>query len=888
LFVSQRNYQSSAVACLILFCFLIGSFFSLPVNAASLHWEQLPDLPNTDGVAGAFVGVHGDALLVAGGANFSQPVWESDKAFHDTIHVLLRDEKEGETRFQWRSDFTLDRPIAYGSSVSIDNGVVCIGGNDAERCYNDVFLLRWNSSGGIVEKEPLPSLPYPCTTACAAAIGNRTYLGGGTTTLALESARSDFLCLDLDDPDPQWKTLSALPGQPRAFAIAAAQNNGTTDCVYIFSGRSSKDRGETLFLKDTWEYNPTLEAKNPTISPWRKRADAPRCLMAGTAMDVGQSHIFVLSGADETHFYDAAILKDAHPGFPKEAFAYHTITDTWAEAGATPINQVTTTATRWGKDPVHDPILMVSGEIRPRVRTPELWSVSPVASMQHFSFPDATVLGIYLIALVLVGLVFTSRNKNTDDFFRGGQRIPWFVAGMSIFATMLSSITFMAIPAKSYATDWVYFLVNMTAVAVAPLVILFFLPFFRNIDATSAYEYLEKRFNRITRLFASASFTLFQIGRMAIVLYLPALALAAITPLSEEQSILLMGVLSIFYCATGGLEAVVWTDTLQSFVLLGGGLFSLVLIFLQIDGGFAGFWQTAQLHDKFHFVNLDWSSHSIATTALWVVVLGGLGQSLVPYASDMAVVQRYMSVSGTEQAKRAIWTNALVIIPATLLFFGIGTALFVFYVNFPDRLDPTFKTDAIFPLFISQELPVGVAGLVIAGIFAAAQSTISTSINSMSTAVTTDFIRPFNLVKTERGYLLLGRIFTVVFGCAGLLLALLFAASNILSLWDQFMKILGLFGGAMCGLFCLGIFTRRANGKGAMIGAILGAVGLFFIQQYTPVHLLLHAFLGIVCCFVTGYMASLFFRTDQRAIDGLTLYTLKETISATAQEKELL
>ena len=262
---------------------------------------------------------------------------------------------------------------------------------------------------------------------------------------------------------------------------------------------------------------------------------------------------------------------------------------------------------------------------------------------------------------------------------------------------------------------------------------------------------------------------------------------------------------------------------------------------------------------------------------MWVVVLGGIAQNLVPYTSDMAVVQRYMAVSDTTRARKAIWTNAVAVLPASLLFFGVGTALFVFYANNPGRLDPTFKTDAIFPLFIARELPIGIGGLVVAGIFAAAQSTISTSINSMSTALVTDFVRPLDWIRTERGYLRLARILTVALGVFGVLLALLFASSDIKSLWDQFMKILGLFGGSMCGLFCLGIFTTRTNGRGAIIGALAGAVGLFLIQRYTDVHLLLYALVGIGGCCVAGYLASFAFAPMKKSIAGLTIHTLGES-----------
>ncbi|HOH50592.1 MAG TPA: sodium/solute symporter [Candidatus Hydrogenedentes bacterium] len=847
---------------------------SATAAAATLRWEELPPLPDPAGVAGPVVGVHGDALIVAGGANFPEPRWETQKVFHDRVHVLLRETAGGKTAYRWVEGPPLARPLAYGACASTPRGVVCAGGNDAESVHADAFLLTWDAAKKTVVTTPLPPLPEPRTNAAAAVLGDTVYIAGGTTGLGLETADTAFLRLDLSRPGADWEVLPPWPGPSRALAIAAAQNNGVDDCVYLCSGRRVNDAGETEFLRDLYEFNPARHRAGGEA--WRRRADAPRCLMAGTAAPVGQSHLFVLSGADEALFFQADTLKEAHPGFPKEAFAYHTITDTWVSAGETPANQVTTTAVRWGSDPAKDPVIVASGELRPRLRTPRVWAVTPVPGGARFGAADFTVLFLYLAAMLGVGVFFSFRNRTADDFFRGGRRVPWFVAGLSIFATMLSSITFMAIPAKSYATDWVYFLVNMTIVAVAPFVVWLFLPFFRKVDAASAYEYLERRFNRFARLFASASFTLFQIGRMAVVLYLPSLALAAITPLSVEQSILLMGVLSIVYCALGGLEAVVWTDTVQSFVLLGGALFSLVLILWRVDGGLGGALETALAHDKLRLATPDFSAGSFATSALWVVVLGGLAQSLVPYTSDMAVVQRYMAVPDIGRAKKAIWTNAVAVVPASLLFFGIGTALFVFYANHPDRLDPTFRTDAIFPLFIARELPVGVAGLVVAGVFAAAQSTISTSMNSVSTAVVSDFFHPWGLARSERAGLWLGRLFTVLSGVLGTGLALTFASSGVMSVWDRFMGILGLFGGSMCGLFCLGILTTRANGPGAVIGALAGAAGLYWVQRHTSTHLLLYAFIGVALCFVTGYVASFAFPPAKKSIRGLTIYTLRD------------
>jgi SSS family transporter len=857
-----------------------------------LDWEELPELPASLGVAGPFVGISNDALIVAGGANFPEPVWETSKTWYDDIYVLVKDPPDGEA-YRWIESGKLDRPIAYGATVSTSRGVVCMGGNDSAQTYSDVFVLQWDAEQETITQTALPSLPAPTTNAGAAVIGDTIYVAGGMTGMGLETAQSSFWSLDLSAEIPEWKSLPTWPGPSRALAITATQHNGVGDCIYVMSGRRlDNSTGEVQFLSDVYEFSPgrydagLYDAATGSYrgkkNPWRKRSDAPRSVMAGTGIAVGQSHVFVLGGADGSLFATADDLKDDHPGFPKEALSYHTITDTWISAGAMPANHVTTSIVRWGNDTVTDPIIIASGEVRPRVRSPKVWQILPVKRNETFGIIDFSVIVAYLGAMIGVGVFFSFRNKNADDFFRGGQRVPWFVAGLSIFATMLSSITFVALPAKAFATDWVYFILNMMGIAITPVIILCFLPFFRNIDATSAYEYLEKRFNKVTRLFASGSFVFLQIGRMAVVMYLPALALSAITPLSDWQCVLMMGILSIIYCTMGGLEAVVWTDTIQSFVLLGGALFSLVYILTQIDGGASGFMATASEHNKFHIVDWDFAATSFTTTALWVIVLGGLMQNLVSYSSDMAVVQRYMSVPDTGRAKRAIWTGALAILPASLLFFGVGTALFVFYAGSPDKLDPTFKTDAIFPLFIARELPMGIAGLVVAGIFAAAQSTVSTSMNSTSTALVTDFIRPLQWVRTERGYLSLGRVLTATMGIVGTLLALSFTTWDIKSTWDQFVAILGLFGGPMCGLFCLGIFTTRANGKGAIIGAVTGAAVLFFVQKYTSAHVLLYVVVGVSVCFITGYLASLIislFSRSEKPIEGLTIYTLERTSS---------
>ena len=229
---------------------------------------------------------------------------------------------------------------------------------------------------------------------------------------------------------------------------------------------------------------------------------------------------------------------------------------------------------------------------------------------------------------------------------------------------------------------------------------------------------------------------------------LTGLALAVATPLTPAQSVLLMGVLSIIYCTMGGIEAVIWTDTIQTFVLLGGAVLAIILL-IGDRGGWAGSWQPAHTADKFQLANFHGDVTS-AQLALWVVVVGAIGQNISSYTADQAVVQRYMTTPDQRLAARSIWTNAVLYDSGdvVVLRYRHGTVCVLPFAS--GKLDPTITTDQIFPLFIANEMPVGLAGLIVAGIFAAAQSTVSTSMNSTATTVVTDFLRPFGCASPKR------------------------------------------------------------------------------------------------------------------------------------------
>lgn len=813
---------------------LLSSIVPAAGRPGAVEWERLPSIPDPVGFAGSYAGTSGGSLLVGGGANFpDRPPWESgEKIWHDRLFVL----EPGAGA--WNEAGRLPRPGGYGLSVSVREGMVIVGGGDALENFDAVHLARWD--GRRIEYSPLPSLPVPLAMQAGALLGRTIFVAGGLDTPAATTAQSLFFSLDLDAPEKGWERREPWPGPERFLATGGAQGGA----FFLFGGARlvpGPDGQPTReWLRDAYRYTPG--------QGWQRIADLPVPLVAspGPAPALGPAHLLLLGGDDGSRLHHPP---QAHPGFPRTQYAYHTITDSWATTDDLPFSLVTTSTATW-----NGRIVVPGGEARPGVRSTDVWAGTARRTTPSFGWLNYTTLSVYLAGVAGLGIWFMRRQKTTADYFKGGGRIPWWVAGLSIFATMLSSITFMAVPAKAYSSDWTFAVGNLAALALAPVVIAFYLPFFRKLNVTTAYEFLEQRFNLAARLYASASFILFQTGRMAIVIYLPALALSAAVGIDLHLCVLFIGVTCALYTAAGGIETVVWTDAVQAIVLLGAAIFSLFLIVGHLHGDPSDWWDEASTQGKLHLVNWSWD---LTTASIAVMVIGSLLANLAPYTADQAVVQRYITTRDQKQAERAIWLNAWLTVPATILFFAIGTALFLFYRQHPQSLEPTLAIDSIFPLFISQYMPAGVAGIVIAGIFAAAQSTASSSVNSVVTAVMTDWVRRFRPGIPDRTCLRVSQALSVLLGLGGTGAALYLATADVRSLWDTYMSLLGLLASGLGGLFALGIFSRRANGTGALCGAVTSAVVLFWVQRHTPLHFLMYGAVGLLTCCLVGYVASL-------------------------------
>lgn len=829
-----------------------------------IHSTVVGNVPDSLGFAGGFAGSIGKDLIFAGGANFPEKMpWEGGTKVWSKNIYLQKNKKT------WDKIGEFEHPLGYGVSASVGGNLIVVGGSDSTAHYSNVTKLGLINNK--LTSDSLPALPTTLANSAGAVIGTRIYIVGGTETPDSVEASSRVYVLDTAKLEAGWETIDGPTTFGRILPVVVPQDGR----LFIFSGASlsagSDGKPVRKYLTDSWVYD--------RDEGWKQLKDIPLPAVAAPAFSTdvkGNFHIVILGGDDGTlvNFKDPA----HHPGFPGTVQAYHAITNTWVELGRIPNSVVTAPVVKSGNK--H---LVMSGEVKPGVRSPEVKCAELIPKESSFGIANWFTLILYLLVILGVGFYCSDNGADTNEFFRGGQKIPWWAAGISIFATTLSSITFMAMPAKAYSENWVFILANVPILLLAPFIVYMIVPVFRRIDATSAYEYLERRFNIIARIFGSASFLLFQLGRMAVVLFLPALALATVTDININICIILMGLLTIVYCVMGGVTAVIWTDVIQAFVFLGGALVTLGLIVWN-SGGVGNFVGVASAADKFHTFNWTWD-YTVAS--VWVIIIGNLFSNLIPYTSDQGIVQRYMTTSDEKKSAQAVWLNAIIAIPATVLFFAVGTGIYVYYVNNPQNLTASLQTDAIFPLFIAHELPVGIAGLVVAGIFAVAQSTVSTSINSMSTVVVVDYYERFSHIPpSEKQKMKVARISTAVWGVFGTVAALMLAGMDIKSLWDLFLQLLGLTGGALAGLFMLGIFTTRANGIGAIVGAFASVIILSLVQSYTQIHFFLYAMIGIISCFVIGYGVSVLTgKESDRSLDGLTIFSLKNQNSSTSENE---
>jgi SSS family transporter len=815
--------------------------------------SSIPNIPVKNGLSGSFIGISHNVLIVAGGVSIKGGL----RTYSDSIFVC----KKNEGDYNWKYAGKLPFPSAYGSAVSTENGLLCIGGEGTDEIYNTVILLKWNETkDSVVISSNLPDLPQPTSYLSASVIENVVYVIGGKVIVnGREMVSSTFWKLDLTNQNNKlWLRLPTCPGEPRLGASLIKQSNGEYDCLYLLGGKSEKG-----FTLTNYSFNPKKDVK---IGQWKEIASMPFRSAYTPAVAVGGSQIFMFGSGLGATGNDTNIER---PSISNQILSYNTITDVWYKAGQLLQAPINTTALTWDNN-----IVIPGGESIKGISTSNIIVASFNSSNERsFSYIDHIILVSYLVFIVLLGYHFSKRNRSSKDFFLGGQKIPFWAAGLSMMAAQVSSIGFMAIPAKSFATDWSYFSGILTWFIVIPVVIYGFVPFYRRLNVTSAFEYLEKRFNPLIRKFIAALFLLFQLmGRLAAIIFLPSLALSAVTGIDTVICILIIGFLSTVYTVMGGMYAVIWIDVIQALIMFGSIFLIIGYILLNLDGGGTEFAQVAWNDHKFSLGSFDFS---FTKAVFWVIIIGNIFSRMGTMSSDQSVVQRYLTTKDEKETVKALWTDVAVSIPWAIAVFGLGTALYVFYKANPGLLSPLLSNDEIVPFFIGQNLPSGTGGIVIAGIFAASMSSVDSSIHSSTTVLMRDFFHRQIDSKSELKKVSLARWITAGLGLIGTSIAVIMAFFDITSIWDIVLELEGLFVGSVTGIFLLGIFSDRANGKGAVIGILASGAILMVVKSFTPLHFFLYSGIGIISCVLFGYLSSLLF-SSVKSTQGLTIYSVKK------------
>lgn len=465
---------------------------------------------------------------------------------------------------------------------------------------------------------------------------------------------------------------------------------------------------------------------------------------------------------------------------------------------------------------------------------------------------DIIVFLLFTGGVVAFGCSFFKKKGTSEEFTSAGRSLPGWVVGMSIFATYVSSISYLGYPGKAFSGDWNAFVFSLSIPIASYFAARYFVPFYRSQDSISAYSFLENRFGPWARIYyASSCYLLTQIARTGSILYLLALPMNVLLGWHIQTIIVVTSVAIVLYSMLGGMKAVIWTEAIQGIILIGGALVCMFILLFDMPGGPVQTFSIAMEDGKF---SLGSFGSSLSESTFWVCLIYGIFTNLQNYGIDQSYVQRYHTAKNEKEAKFSALFGGYLFIPVSAVFFMIGTGLYAFYKVHPGILPDGVGADYVFPFFIVNELPVGLTGLLIASIFAAGMSTIATSVTSSSTIILTDYYQRFRKHAGNRERMLVLKLSSVGVGVAGILVA--FAFMSVQSALDAWWALASIFSGGMLGLFLLGYISRKARNFDAVLGVVCGVILVCWIVISPFVHANLAIVFGTLLIFLVGFLSA--------------------------------
>jgi SSS family transporter len=812
--------------------------------AAPSDWPALPSA----NVAGARLATAGNASFLIGG-------FDGGPAPSSVLWVL----PTGAPAWQ---KLALKTPVAGCAVASTGDAVIVAGGMGSSGPTAQVSRLEWNN--GQLREEQLPALPSPRVGAGATVLKGVLYVFGGVSSPDAKEASSSLCALDLKHAGDGWRELAPLPAPGRVLPTLVAQYG----IVLVIGGQEAQANGFAA-TPEVWAYLPA--AIDGTIrTGWQRRADIPRAVAGAPALAVGPDQVLVIA-SQQPGLDRPAPLPSASSGQAPVLF-YHAVTDAWANSGASvPGDALGISALpAVGAFVVPGPAAS-GGSTELRLHR----------NVRTLGWLDYVVIAIYFVFLVVIGGYFSRKQNSSDEFSLGSRKVVWWAAGISMFATGASAISFMAIPALAFATSLIWITPLLVYIPAYFIQAHLIFPLLRRMELTSTYEYLERRFNLALRLIASAQCIVLQtFGRASVVLVLPSIAISAVTGINLYVSVVLMGIITTVYTALGGFEAVIWTAVFQGVLKLIAPLAMIILAITYLPGGFHQFWSQGLAQHKFDLYLPTWNP---VYPVLWGLIISNLMAATVQTAGDQPIIQRVFSAPMNE-VRRVSAMSCFCSIVIGIIVNVMGVAIFAYFRAYPEQFDPLATNDQIVPLYTVQALPMGMAGVVVAAIFASAMATVASSMNSVATIFTEDFYLRWRPQTPDKVRLRMLKGISYLVGFIATLVALLLASLNLTSLMAIWTQLVSLLGGGVVGVYSLGMFTKRANGAGAIVGAIASIILTALVKFFTPLHWSLYSPLAILSCMLVGYFASFLFGPSTRDLTGLTVFTPAASAPKTAAE----
>lgn len=486
--------------------------------------------------------------------------------------------------------------------------------------------------------------------------------------------------------------------------------------------------------------------------------------------------------------------------------------------------------------------------------------------MNEITALDYGVFFLFIGIVVAFGCSFFGHSSESSNSFMAAKgSLPSWTVGMSIFATFVSSISFLGLPGDAFKGNWNPFVFSLSIPIATLLAAKIFIPLYRKQKSVSAYHFLEERFGYWARCYVASCYLLTQLARIGSILLLLALPINKMFGWEIDTIIMVTGALTLLYTLSGGIAAVVWTDAIQGIILIIGALScALILTFSMPEGPSQLFEIAAQNHK----MSLGSFSSSLTTPTFWVVLIYGLFINVQNYGIDQNYVQRYMTTKSTKEAVKSTLLGGLLYIPISLIFVYIGSALYAYYSVLPELLPPGTPSDQVFPYFIVHSLPTGVTGLIIASIFAAGMSTVSTGINSSATVILTDFVRRLFPTMKEKKQMTVLYLASLGVGVVGVCIGLLMM--NINGVLQAWWKLSSIFSGGMLGIFLLALIVKNSRKWATITAVVCGLLvigwmslsplineGEPFYQLRSDFHTYLTIVFGTTVIFLVGFVLTL-------------------------------